>query len=391
MKKLRYLFAVILLFTVNISVAQVPDNTGFNLIVLGDTQPQTEEQLARFENEIMPSIASILAEYDREDSIPEAILITGDVVWDTMEFLPRIKAMFEPFGVPLLTVPGNHDYDRKIEGRERRALRDYCHTFGKRYYTTKLGEYTLIGLDNILYNNYFDYSLGIDRKQLRWLKRALQRTPQDRPLLIAMHAPAYDARKGIAIPYAQEIFDLVGNREVHLLTGHGHRNNTFDIAPNIIEHCVAQVNGNLWFAPICADGTPRGVLIVEGRNDDIRWHFRTLEHSAEHQMVAWREGEVKDNEEYVVVKIWGVDSKWSVQCSEDGTTWHDMEPIIIVDPEYINYVENEASYPEIIMERLRRSAIPAKHFFRYQRSTQDNAVTIKSTDRFGRSYKIVIP
>ncbi len=391
MKKLRYLFAVILLFTVNISVAQEPDNTGFNLIVLGDTQPQTEEQLARFENEIMPSIASILAEYDREDSIPEAILITGDVVWDTVEFLPRIKAMFEPFGVSLLTVPGNHDYDRKIEGRERRALRDYCRTFGKRYYTTKLGEYTLIGLDNILYNNYFDYSLGIDRKQLRWLKRALQRTPQDRPLLIAMHAPAYDARKGIAIPYAQEIFDLVGNREVHLLTGHGHRNNTFDIAPNIIEHCVAQVNGNLWFAPICADGTPRGVLIVEGRNDDIRWHFRTLEHSAEHQMVAWREGEVKDNEEYVVVKIWGVDSKWSVQCSEDGTIWHDMEPIIIVDPEYINYVENEASYPEIIMERLRRSAIPAKHFFRYKRSTQDNAVTIKSTDRFGRSYKIVIP
>lgn len=391
MKKLRYLFAVILLFTVNISVAQEPDNTGFNLIVLGDTQPQTEEQLARFENEIMPSIASILAEYDREDSIPEAILITGDVVWDTMEFLPRIKAMFEPFGVPLLTVPGNHDYDRKIEGRERRALRDYCRTFGKRYYTTELGEYTLIGLDNILYNNYFDYSLGFDRKQLRWLKRALQRTPQDRPLLIAMHAPAYDARKGIAIPYAQEIFDLVGNREVHLLTGHGHRNNTFDIAPNIIEHCVAQVNGNLWFAPICADGTPRGVLIVEGRNDDIRWHFRTLEHSAEHQMVAWREGEVKDNEEYVVVKIWGVDSKWSVQCSEDGTTWHDMEPIIIVDPEYINYVENEASYPEIIMERLHRSAIPAKHFFRYKRSTQDNAVTIKSTDRFGRSYKIVIP
>ncbi|MBO5672326.1 MAG: calcineurin-like phosphoesterase C-terminal domain-containing protein [Alistipes sp.] len=391
MKKLRYLFAVILLFTVNISVAQEPDNTGFNLIVLGDTQPQTEEQLARFENEIMPSIASILAEYDHEDSIPEAILITGDIVWDTMEFLPRIKAMFEPFGVPLLTVPGNHDYDRKIEGRERRALRDYCHTFGKRYYATELGGYTLIGLDNILYNNYFDYSLGIDRKQLRWLKRALQRTPQDRPLLIAMHAPAYDARKGIAIPYAQEIFDLVGNREVHLLTGHGHRNNTFDIAPNIIEHCVAQVNGNLWFAPICADGTPRGVLIVEGRNDDIRWHFRTLEHSAEHQMVAWREEEVKDNEEYVVVKIWGVDSKWSVQCSEDGTTWHDMEPIIIVDPEYINYVENEASYPEIIMERLRRSAIPAKHFFRYKRSTQDNAVTIKSTDRFGRTYELVIP
>ena len=391
MKNIKYIFALALLLIANISTAQNIDTTGFNLIVLGDTQPQTEEQLARFESEIMPSIAAIVAEYNLEDNIPEAILITGDVVWDTMEFLPRIKAMFSGLGVPLFTVPGNHDYDRKIEGRERRALRDYCRTFGKRYYATKLGEQTLICLDNILYNNYFDYSLGIDKAQMRWLKRTLRHTPQDRPLLIAMHAPAYDSRKGVAIPYAQEIIELAGERELHLITGHGHRNNTFDIAPNVIEHSVAQVNGNLWFAPICADGTPRGVLIIEGRNNDIKWHFRTLEHPAEHQMVAWSEGEVRDNEEYVVVKIWGVDSKWRVQCSEDGTIWHDMEQITIIDPEYINYVENEADYPEIIMERLRRSAIPARHFFRYRRTSADNAVTIIATDRFGRSHEMVIP
>jgi hypothetical protein len=180
-------------------------------------------------------------------------------------------------------------------------------------------------------------------------------------------------------------------RELHLITGHGHRNNTFDIAPNVVEHSVAQVNGNLWFAPLCADGTPRGVLIVEGRSTGIEWHFRTLEHSAEHQMVAWREGEVKDNEEYIVVKIWGVDSKWSVLCSEDGTTWQEMEPITIADPDYIKYVETEAAYPEIIMERLRRSAIPARHFFRYRRTSSDKTVTIKATDRFGNTYKRIIP
>ena len=391
MKNLRLILANILLLTTPLAMAQDIDNGGFNLIVLGDTQPQTEEQLARFESEIMPAIAAIVEEYDREDDIPEAILITGDVVWDTMEFLPRIKEMFAPLGIPLYTVPGNHDYDRKIEGRERRALRDYRRTFGKRYYATKLGYYTLIGLDNILYNSYFDYSLGIDRAQMRWLKRAIRRTPHDRALLLAMHAPAYDARKGALIPYAQQIIDLAEGRQLHLITGHGHRNNTFDISDNIVEHCVAQVNGNLWFAPLCADGTPRCVLIVEGRGREIEWYFRTLEHSAEHQMVAWREGEVKDNEEYIVVKIWGVDAKWSVCCSEDGTTWHTMEPITIVDPEYIEYVENEASYSDIIMERLRRSAIPASHFFRYRRADKNNSVTITATDRFGRSYQTIIP
>lgn len=391
MKKLKHLFTLALLATAQPTVAQEADNTGFNLIVLGDSQTQTEAQIDSFESDIMPAIASILAEYDREDDTPEAILITGDVVWDTMEHLPRIKHMFDELGVQLLTVPGNHDYDRKIEGRERRALRDYCRTFGKRYYAMELGNSLFIGLDNILYNNYFDYSLGIDRTQMRWLRRTLRRVSEDKRIIIAMHAPAYDARKGIAIPYAQEIIDLVGDRELHLITGHGHRNNTFDIASNVVEHSVAQVNGNLWHAPICADGTPRGVLIVEERDNSLEWHFRTLEHSAEYQMVAWREGEVKDNEEYVVVKIWGVDNRWSVRCSEDGATWHDMERFAIADPEYMRYVETEASYPEIIMERLRRSAIPARHYFRYRRTSTDNTLTIKATDRFGETFEMVIP
>ena len=51
----------------------------------------------------------------------------------------------------------------------------------------------------------------------------------------------------------------------------------------------------------------------------------------------------------------------------------------------------EAQYPEIIMERLRRSAIPARHFFRYRRTAKDTAVTITATDRFGRTYELVIP
>ena len=68
-----------------------------------------------------------------------------------------------------------------------------------------------------------------------------------------------------------------------------------------------------------------------------------------------------------------------------------MEQITIIDPEYINYVENEADYPEIIMERLRRSAIPARHFFRYRRTSTDNTVTIMATDRFGCSHEMAIP
>ncbi len=382
---------IALLAISHITQAQNIYSKGFNLIVLGDTQPQTEEQFQRLEEDIFPEIRAILSEYDTTDEIPEAILITGDVVWDTMEFMPRIKSLFSTLGVPLYTVIGNHDYDRAIEGRERRAAREYRHNFGPLYYATTLGSSRFIALDNILYNSYNDYSIGLDRKQMRWLRRVISETPSDMRLIVAMHAPAVDYRSGELLPYAREIVEATEGRELHFVTGHRHRNNTCDIAPNVVEHSVAQVNGNLWFAPLCADGTPRGVLLIEERDNSLSWFFRTLGQEADYQLRAWREGEVAGNEEYIVVKAWGVDSRWSILSSEDGNIWHEMEAISIVDPDYIDYVEQEASYDEVIMQRLRNSARPSEHYFRYRRSSPEKSVTIEATDRFGRCYTLVIP
>ena len=50
---------------------------GFNLIVVGDPQPQTEEQFNRLEKDIFPHIATIVEEY-RATGYPTAIYLTGD-------------------------------------------------------------------------------------------------------------------------------------------------------------------------------------------------------------------------------------------------------------------------------------------------------------------------
>lgn len=369
---------VISLFLTLVSV--VCSAQGFNLIVVGDTQPQTEAQMRSLEEDIAPHIGEIVAEYQATNT-PTAILLTGDVVWDTMEYLPRVKSLFEGFGVPLYAVIGNHDHDRKIDGNEPLAESHYEATFGPRYYTFTMGDTRFFALDNIDYNNYDDYDLGVSREQIKWLRRELRNTPKNQRIAIMMHAPATNFRTGKLIPYAKRIIRLAGKRETHLITGHCHRHNTADISANIIEHSVAQVNGNLWFAPMCSDGTPRGVLCIEERNGEWSWHYRLFE--SDTPLIAWQES----HEDAIIIKVVGWDDKWQVEWMENGEKRGIMEPVEICDPGYLHYVEHDAKYDDVIMQRLRRSAHPNKGYYRCRRTVPNSEITIIATDRFGRKYK----
>ena len=382
---MRRILLIALLITTLLRVDCRAEGRGFNLIVVGDPQPQTEEQITRLERDIIPHIGTIVEEY-RATGYPTAILLTGDVVWDTMEFLPRVKAMFESLDVAVYAVIGNHDHPADISNNERLAQENFEATWGNRYYSFSLGATHFITLDNIRYSNHDNYTIGLDRKQLRWLRRDVRTVGNQERIAIMMHAPAMNFRKGEMLDYAKDIVDIVGDRELHFITGHRHRHATADIAPGIVEHSVAQVNGNLWFAPLCSDGTPRGVFCIEERDGAWTWQHRILGQDKDFQLVTWREGFVKDNEEWVVAKVIGWDSQWRVEWTENGVMMGAMEQIEIIDPDYMHYVETEAAYSDIIMSRLRRSAYPHKHYFRCRRTSENSEITIIATDRFGRTF-----
>ena len=371
----------LLLYTAS-SVAQ---QSGFNLVVVGDPQPQTEEQITRIKQEIIPQISTIIEEY-KATGYPTAILLTGDVVWDNMKFLPRVKADFEALGVPVYAVIGNHDHNKRYKNNQPRAEQDYINTWGERNQAFMLGETLFVTLDNIDYNSKDDYSLKVDADQLIWLAEVMDEYADVEHVAVCMHAPATSHRTGGFIPYAKPIVRIIGERKIDFITGHGHRHFTADHTPEIIEHSVAQVNGNLWFAPICADGTPLGVFCIEERDGEWIWHHRIFGKSANEPLITYPTGSVAEHEEYVVVKVVGWDSKWQLSWSENGVDMGAMEQISILDPDYMYYVENEANYREKYMKRLRRSARPHKHYFRCKPTTPNSEITITATDRFGRVY-----
>ena len=371
----------LLLYTANVAAQQ----SGFNLVVVGDPQPQTEEQITRLERDIIPQIATIVDEY-KATGYPTAILLTGDVVWDNMDFLPRVKADFEALGVPVYAVIGNHDHNKHHKNNQPRAEQDYINAWGERNQAFMLGETLFVTLDNIDYATKESYSLKVDADQLIWLAEVMDEYADVEHVAVCMHAPATSHRTGGFIPYAKPIVRIIGERKIDLITGHGHRHFTADHTPEIIEHSVAQVNGNLWFAPICSDGTPQGVFCIEERDGEWMWHHRILGKSADEALVVYPMGRVAEHEEYVVVKVVGWDSKWQLSWSEDGADMGAMEQIKILDPVYMYYVENEANYREKYMQRLRRSARPHSHYFRCKPTAENSDITITATDRFGRVY-----
>ena len=387
MTRVIKIIATMLLFASGNLYAQSPTpSRGFNLIVVGDPQPQTEAQIVDLERNIIPEIGAIVEEY-KSSGYPTAILLTGDVVWDTMEYLPRVKALFEELGVPVYAVIGNHDHDRAINGNEPLAESHYIETFGERYYTFTMGDTRLFALDNIDYENYDSYSIGISREQLRWLRRELRQLDDKRRIAILMHAPAVDYRTGEVLPYAKRLIRLAKGRELHFVTGHRHRHATADITATTIEHSVAQVNGNLWFAPMCSDGTPRGVLCIEERDDVWMWQHRLLGEPTNKALIVWQESETKNYEDNIIAKVIGWDKMWRVEWMENGENRGAMEHIEICDPGYMHYVEHEAQYEDIIMQRLRRSAHPNKGYFICRRTKPNSHISIIATDRFGRQYR----
>ena len=379
------MLSLVLLGTARLSA----QNSGFNLVVVGDPQPQTEEQITKLETEIIPQIGTIIEEY-KATGYPTAILLTGDVVWDTMKFLPRVKADFESLGVPVYAVIGNHDHNERYERDQSRAEQDYVDVWGSRNQAFMLGETLFVTFDNIDYTTRDSYSLKVDADQLIWFSEVMDEHADTKHVAVCMHAPATSHRTGGFIPYAKPIVRIIGERKIDFITGHGHRHFTADHTPDIIEHSIAQVNGNLWFAPICSDGTPLGVFCVEERNGEWMWHHRILGKNANEPLITYPVGRVAEHEEYVVVKVVGWDSKWRLSWSENGVEMGAMEQIEILDPDYMYYVDNEADYREKYMRRLRRSARPHKHYFRCKPTAPNSEIAITATDRFGRVYSTEI-
>lgn len=358
---------------------------GYELLAVGDPQPQTEEHMSRLSCEVMPELEKIVGECRQRNSLPEVGIILGDIVWDRMHLMPGVKQEFSRLGIPIYPVIGNHDHDLECDN-DFDATHAYRDNFGPTYYAFNLGDTCFIVLDDIVYYGKKEYDERIDDRQLEWLEKLVQYIPKGSRVCVAMHAPVMKYwRNNAQQPSNRRLFKLLADYELHLLTGHTHINSNYDVAPGIIEHNVGQINGNLWHAPLNSDGSTKGLCIITDEAGEWTWLYRSLGHDDDYQMRTWLPGELKAHKQFVVAKIWGWDPHWTVVWYEDGRYRGAMEQVSMNCPDYMAFVDTADVTPRI-KNNLLNTAREAKFYFRACPSKGAREIRIVATDRNGRQW-----
>ncbi|MCC8019141.1 MAG: calcineurin-like phosphoesterase family protein [Rikenellaceae bacterium] len=367
-------------------------------------------------------------------------IFLGDLSWETYWYtsyftITEFRNRLSGFPVTVFPVMGNHDndpaYSDDFECEER-----YRQEFGPTYYAFDLGEVHYVVLDNIEYLNTTDnprgYNVKVTSNQIAWLKEYLSMLgDKTQPLVVAMHAQMYrrtgpnPENNAVSMSNAAELeacFD--GFTDVHIWTGHTHRNYTVERTPNIMEHNTAAVSATWWWTgvlsgnSVCPDGSWGGYGVYDFTGRNVEWYYKSIGYPKEKQFCAYDMNRVKDyfandsharkyfsfevnrlKENYgsngtypqnsVMINIFNWDSGWDLKVYENGTLLPDEnithrfvpDPLHTASYNIPRSIDTNGS-PTADFETYENNP----HMFIVETSGAGTPVRIEVTDRFGNVY-----
>lgn len=360
----------------------------YAMMAVADTQPRGENAFNRMETEAFPDLKQVGSSYMQEN-VPSFSVFLGDILWDNLEMLPHIKQEMEKIQVPIYPVIGNHDHDKEVNNDEASAHL-YRHFFGPTYYAFNAGKDYYIVLDDILYKGNKKYDVGLDDKQLEWVKAYLKFVPKGSHLFVCMHAPAYFYNENYKLGRVDELLDLFDGYEVDILSGHTHVQCNTQIRDNVREYNIASIGGAwwLWDGMYSKDGTPIGYQVFESGKNGIMNYFKSLGHDRDYQMKCYPVGTVQGHSDELCVKVWNWDNRWKVEWYEDGKLKGGMTNFKGTDPDYDFFLQRKAVIEGKEMKEPGRQPNKNAYFF-FSATPSDKAKEVKVvvTDASGKKYE----
>jgi hypothetical protein len=314
-------------------------------------------------------------------SIPANTLIhgicVGDLVWDNLPLFANYSAAIEKCGLPFFQVIGNHDMDFR-KGGDETSDETFKKHFGPTYYSFNRGQVHYVVLDDVYYlGTEREYKGFITEGQLEWLTKDLAFISKEKLVVLCSHIPIN------AVENKQALYDILKDYKVHIMTGHTHYNTNI-IKDNIYEHNHGTVCGAWWTGPICGDGTPPGYAIYEVNGTDLKWYYKSVGKSKDHQVRTMIEkGENGNNE--LVANVWNWDPSWKVEWHVDGASKGLLPRHDAFDPLAV------ALYKGDQLPKSRPFVEPKKtdHMFKAIIPQGAKEVKIVATDRFGNKYETI--
>jgi hypothetical protein len=365
------------------------------------------------------------------------IMSMGDESWDAYWYensfaLPESYKQMLQLSAPTFHCMGNHDNDPYCAD-DWLAEKAWLRVCGPVYYSFNLGKVHYIVMDNIQYLNAGgsngtigerNYNKVVINEELEWLKKDLALiSDKSQPVVVGMHAPLYDypTLSGESQVDAYDMsgassfiscFNGFGN--VQILTGHTHVNYNVVASNTMMEHNTAAVCATWWWTGklvgnhICCDGTPGGYGVYDFDGSNLSWYYKSAGYAKDYQFRTYdlnttyinpstyapkyetdmttyaHEYATPSTANEVLINVWNYDPQWKVEVSEGGTALKvtrvaTYDPLHIISYDAQRIAGGGASKVSFPTEKT-------THLFKVTASSATSTLTIKVTDRFGKTY-----
>ncbi|MBP3794961.1 MAG: calcineurin-like phosphoesterase C-terminal domain-containing protein [Bacteroidales bacterium] len=410
------------------------DNDNFTLFVLGDMHlANRTDDLKQIESFATTLNASISASKGKRYCLTLGDM-TWDLYWDKYQFPDYLKTVNELFkNILFFHTMGNHDNDMNKVGDFNKSF-EYTRDIAPTFYSFNLGKIHFIVLDNIDYNdvgtgsdNRKYYVLDYTAEQMEWLRKDLAFVPKNTPVFITSHAPVsrpngsatfndqyMSGANSAGEANMADFINAVKDYNVHFLSGHTHNIFHRKHSAKFSEHNEGAVCASWWWSGhltpgihVSQDGAPGGYGVWEFTGEDFKYSFRAAGHDENYQFRAYDMNKVQEvvaaapgaKSKYftnyaaaiaaypantILVNVWDWDADWKVSISEGGqeltvTKDYAYDPVHIMALTSERLKSNPSDEPSFLTTLW-------PHFFKAKASSPSSTVTIKVTDRNGKTY-----
>jgi len=278
--------------SIDFALTREAESAAFEAILVSDTQPENETELAYLRDDILVGMIGSGAAF---------AINHGDVVADDLSLYPRYLELLRATGLRWHHCAGNHDLNFDAVSHLQ-ARETWKRTFGPPYYAFQHGPATFIVLDNVHYSGRGPhapeggrYAGRIGPTQLQFVRNLLEHVPRDHLIVVSMHIPLVanqgDTAPGDYTADRRALLALLSERP-HTLSLSGHMHTTehhylgpeagFTSAQPHHHHVLTAACGSWWCGPRdrrgipsadSVDGTPNGfhILSVDGNRYTTRF------------------------------------------------------------------------------------------------------------------------
>lgn len=391
---------------VNFGLRQQPENNDFRVLVFGDPQPYTMEEIEHFEK-------GVVAEVEGIKNFAFGLSL-GDLVGDNLNLhQPYIRAV-KKVGLPWYNVMGNHDmnYEAKADSLSDETFEA---NFGPANYSFNVGNAHFIVLDDILYPDPRDgkgYWGGFREDQLQFIENDLKFVSKDKLIVLSFHIPLLN-ENGQAFRQADRdrLFSLLKDFPNTLsLSAHTHlqRQNFYGKEDGWLqekphhEYNAGTTSGD-WYsgqlnaqgipASTMRDGTPKGYAFLNISGNQYTIDYKVAGQPENYQMALFAPKVIKkgQNSSSAIYANFFMGAKGDkVEYSVDGGAFKPMDYIEDYDPNYLDILHLFDHTEKVLPGRRPSNAQACTHLWSakapFKLSAGKHTVTVKATDRYGKTF-----